>query len=1584
MKPLTLLFGLLVLSNLSYSQVDQQKGIFKFDAEPLYVYSETNRALVWSGSEKPNLFLVDMENDLVTYTYDFAYNQYCAVSKDGRYIFYTNHKEGITALYEAQTGSRIWQKNNTGKVERASFDFQNQKMAMVENQMLGMFNVSDGSSCGFKTLPLATNSVHCMPVEDHIVYYNDNKSGKGEPSSLVIYNTAKGKVVGNLVSEHVPQLIRVAKNGLVVGHSWKGVAYAWQATQDGKIIATRNTKPKKEIKCDDFRLSDSGNFLITFEKESDENHYFTVWKTNTWETVSLGGLNTYYAHGVFYANDTKFACNAKGKVILLNVQSGKVIRNIYGGTGTGTFPLSSQPVASTQAKKTEEPSYTQKPLPTPSTGNPLDEVQQYFQQRNMPKAIEKLTEIISIGEEYVDEAYYYRGVAHVYSKDYLKAIADLEMALQLRPDQAHIYNDLAWVNMLERRFDMALRVLREGLKVDDELFPLTLNLANAYYLNGMQDEAKETYKKVFLLMETDEQYQNAVLADLDLFISENFRSDATAWKKWVADYYNGGAKYYPISNRLQKEGRALKQENKWTDAALKYIQAAEAEEKTPSPRQSKISLCYWGAGSCYFDLNQFDKVVPLYEKTLAIERKLAKGEALAYRLEFLYHTHTELKNIEKANAYKKEWDVEIARLKGIIAQNNNVRTACEDAYLAKDPVKGLKIANEWYEKIKDTANDQMIASVISNRIIFNDMLGDIGAVVQDYEMIRKIIKKESIDDDVVLMALPLVGNAYKKMGDKVNAMMVFFQTTEIAQEMGSLNYESMSYSLLGDLFVHNYQFEKGLEQYNRVLGISESNKIHMLTYKTYTQIGTLYSKWGKYDKALEFYNKSLDMNRKIESGEYKYISESFKGQEQALYDANLLTANKLDEIFTTIKKGDVYLLWGKNWDARQQYNSAHDKAKKIGHQKSISHALNSLGYLELLENKVELAIQMYSQAKDIAEKENDSDGIVTMTNNLALAYSEMGKTELALSQYEEVLMYWRKGNDRLGIATGLRNAGNIYSDLKNSSKAMQYYSEALSIYRELKMRPDIASTLKDLSITFIHQERYDEAIKNLTEAVSILENIRLTATGSIKRDYVAKQIQAYGTLIDALMLKGNMEEALAAFENSKTRLLTEMLSEGGMPHKKLTIKEVQAILQPDQVVILFANVNYRLWKSISAIVITKNNAVGKRIPLEKLVSSIDQDYKHDMIEIFENQRGFKVVKKQDEQVDLRTKDQFAEIVNYYRSTLKKPNASDQEVSKRIYKHILEPLESLIAGSKKLLIVPDGVLGFLPFETLIDGDGKYMAEKYNISYALSLTVQRMVSARSYPDGRKPMLAFGGAIYESTFTDDQFETDAQVVGMRKDLYGRPGGKRSLRDFYARIGIGNWENLPGTLSEVKQIEALMKGAELVTDRRVSETYVKELSTQGKLKEYKVLHFATHGVVVPEVPDLSALVLTQEKVDIMDDGYLRTEEIADLNIQADFVNLSACETGLGKIYGGEGIVGLTQSFLLAGANSLSVSLWQVNDISTQKFMVDVYREVVTNKISFAEAIGKVKLKFIRGEFGSEYKLPYYWAPFVFYGVDK
>jgi CHAT domain-containing protein len=147
--------------------------------------------------------------------------------------------------------------------------------------------------------------------------------------------------------------------------------------------------------------------------------------------------------------------------------------------------------------------------------------------------------------------------------------------------------------------------------------------------------------------------------------------------------------------------------------------------------------------------------------------------------------------------------------------------------------------------------------------------------------------------------------------------------------------------------------------------------------------------------------------------------------------------------------------------------------------------------------------------------------------------------------------------------------------------------------------------------------------------------------------------------------------------------------------------------------------------------------------------------------------------------------------------------------------------------------------------------------------------------------------------------------------------------------------------------------------------------------LRDYRYVHFATHGLFNEKSPKLSGLVMAQDTTS-NEDGILYLGEIYNLDLNADLVTLSACETGLGQIAKGEGIIGLTRGFLYAGAANLLVSLWQVNDQTTADLMVDFYGNMLNGQTK-AVALRQAKLNLIRSH--PEYAKPYYWAPFVLVG---
>jgi CHAT domain-containing protein len=165
----------------------------------------------------------------------------------------------------------------------------------------------------------------------------------------------------------------------------------------------------------------------------------------------------------------------------------------------------------------------------------------------------------------------------------------------------------------------------------------------------------------------------------------------------------------------------------------------------------------------------------------------------------------------------------------------------------------------------------------------------------------------------------------------------------------------------------------------------------------------------------------------------------------------------------------------------------------------------------------------------------------------------------------------------------------------------------------------------------------------------------------------------------------------------------------------------------------------------------------------------------------------------------------------------------------------------------------------------------------------------------------------------------------------------------------------------------------------RDVSEEQVKKLSDNGELARYPMLHFATHGYFREEDLERAGIVLSEVSglLDNGEDGYLTIPEIAVLSLNAQMVLLSACETGLGVLKRGDGMVGMVRAFLLAGSEHVGVSLWEIDDKATLEFMTRLYTKVLNEGIPFKEAYYLVKNEF---RYHDEWDHPNYWSAFVLY----
>ncbi|MEA2173891.1 MAG: hypothetical protein QOD00_1483 [Blastocatellia bacterium] len=337
-------------------------------------------------------------------------------------------------------------------------------------------------------------------------------------------------------------------------------------------------------------------------------------------------------------------------------------------------------------------------------------------------------------------------------------------------------------------------------------------------------------------------------------------------------------------------------------------------------------------------------------------------------------------------------------------------------------------------------------------------------------------------------------------------------------------------------------------------------------------------------------------------------------------------------------------------------------------------------------------------------------------------------------------------------------------------------------------------------------------------------------------------------------------------------------------------------------------------------------------------------------------------------------------------------------SNALYKAAVEPAAS-VTGDKRLLIVADGALNYVPFEALVKtGDGTdysalpYLIKTNEIAYAPSASVLAAVrqAGNSKPAGRNILLV-ADPVFNSNDararSGGAATAPATAQGANASARGL-GLDSAVEDVDAAGASANASNAPGaglplmrlsgTRTEAEQIAKLAKASGAQADVWLDLNASEENIETRDMTKYRVVHIATHGLLNAERPQFTGLVLSLVG-NKTEDGFLRTDEVFNLKLGSPLVILSACETGLGKERRGEGVIGLTRAFMYAGAPTVGVSLWSVADRSTAELMTNFYKRLLTGQgASPANALRAAQTDMIAGK---KYSAPFYWSPFILVG---
>jgi CHAT domain-containing protein len=339
-----------------------------------------------------------------------------------------------------------------------------------------------------------------------------------------------------------------------------------------------------------------------------------------------------------------------------------------------------------------------------------------------------------------------------------------------------------------------------------------------------------------------------------------------------------------------------------------------------------------------------------------------------------------------------------------------------------------------------------------------------------------------------------------------------------------------------------------------------------------------------------------------------------------------------------------------------------------------------------------------------------------------------------------------------------------------------------------------------------------------------------------------------------------------------------------------------------------------------------------------------------------------------------TPERLGKLVRGFRREVLLAPGKDQPAVKAaaaaLYKEILAPFDDLLAKRKNLVVIPHGALSSLPFEALVGKDGKFVVEGHDVSYSLSATlgVELAKQKRASTEPRRAFVGMGDPVYDWTaFRGGQAEGGTPAASRGLELWNDAAAVAEAAPAQSGSGLAR---LPGTGAELKAIAKLFG-----QDQRL---YLREQATEENVKsggfsKARIVHVASHGLLEPHYQALALSLVPESK----EDGFLLHSEIVDLDLDADLVVLSACQTGNTRFRSAEPVAGLALALRNAGAARVVVSLWSVDDEATARLMTDFYRPLVKEGASYRAALSEAKRQMIaRGP-----AHPFFWAPFVLLG---
>ena len=761
-----------------------------------------------------------------------------------------------------------------------------------------------------------------------------------------------------------------------------------------------------------------------------------------------------------------------------------------------------------------------------------------------------------------------------------------------------------------------------------------------------------------------------------------------------------------------------------------------------------------------------------------------------------------------------------------------------------------------------------------------------------------------------------------------------------------------------------------------------------------TEIGRTLNHLGLYDFNKGNFSKSINS--------FSKALEIFKGENKHSEVANIL--NNLATIYMNLGSFELSL---------HLLLQTLDIDRSIGNISNISMDLNNLGELyrrmateEQDDEKYRLALARYIDGLKLARENNEINTEIRILCNLGNLYLETGECDTSLK-------YSNEGIKRAILVPNLTFKGMLYNNigyanlyLANYKTSISNFKKAIEIGNRIGAYNILWEAHSGLGQNYINIGDFDNSELNLLRSIELIERLRSRISlDRNKTGFVRDKVKVYTQVIDLyyqnfdnLNIRENSARIFFIVEKAKARAFMDFLNENDVNIKERFSHQFQ--LREKEI---SERISYHLNRlrnlnatdrdreiklnqlaSIEGEYMAFLNKVRVEMPeLADVVSpepydlaQIQNDLLDDESVILEyylgEPRSYMFAISSDS-FALHTLPPKNEIQRSLRAYLKilsdgpSKQFKGEKAAARLLNELISPARNLLNDEKKnLIIVPDGILFYLPFESLIEVDNerheqRYLVRRFNVSYMPSASsLLFLKNSKKQRQFSKDLLALG----DPTYMPDPKERGENI-----------STSAILFELYKSLGF-DFSPIPHSGNEVKAISKNfeMTRSDIFLGENANELNFKKMH----LEDYKIIHFACHGFIDEIFPLRSAMVLSRMS-EGDEDGFLQAQEIYNLKLGSELVVLSACQTGRGKIESGEGVLGLHRVFFFAGARSVISTLWEIGDKPTALFMDHFYKNLASGN-SKSTSLRLAKMKMME----SKYSHPFYWAAFVLSGDYK